>query len=245
MKQFEGKVVIVTGSARGLGRDYARYFAEDGASVVLADVKDMESATSHAAETGAKTMSVEVDITSRESVEALVVKTMAAFGRIDILVNNAGLWRGLSQAGLLGCSEEAWRAAWEVNVTGAWLCYKAVVPHMQARGSGRIINISSVAASNNSNAYGLTKSAVELMTAGMAREVGAMGITVNCISPGISAFEGAKGALANADAIIATQAIKRLGTSRELYAAIRYFCSQEAAWVTGETLGIDGGARTR
>jgi 3-oxoacyl-[acyl-carrier protein] reductase len=245
MKPFEGKVVIVTGSARGLGRDYARYFAEDGASVVLADVKGMDSAAAHAAETGAKTLAIEVDVTSRASVEAMAARAMAAFGRIDILVNNAGLWRRLAAYGLLACPDEAWASAWGVNVTGTWLCYQAVVPHMKQQGWGRIINISSMAATTGGNAYGLTKAAVEHMTSGMAREVGGMGVTVNCVSPGISAFEGAKGALDNADAIVAGNAIKRLGSSRDLYGAIRYLCGEEASWVTGETLRVDGGALAR
>jgi 3-oxoacyl-[acyl-carrier protein] reductase len=108
--------------------------------------------------------------------------------------------------------------------------------------SGRIINISSMASRSGGNPYGLTKNAVEHMTKGMAAEVGGMGITVNCIAPGISAFEAATSQLADADAIVAANAVKRLGTTRDLYAAIAYLCSEGAAWVTGQTLRVDGGA---
>src|SRR5580704_1653429 len=95
---FDGHVVIVTGAARGLGRDYARYFAQDGACVVLADVKDTKAA---AAEAGAKTIGVDADVTSRESVASLIVQTEKEFGRLDVLINNAGLWRGMNEDGLL------------------------------------------------------------------------------------------------------------------------------------------------
>jgi 3-oxoacyl-[acyl-carrier protein] reductase len=132
-----------------------------------------------------------------------------------------------------------------VNVTGTLLCYQAAVPMMKENGWGRVINVSSMASTAGGNSYGLTKNAVERMTVGMAREVGAFGITVNCIAPGITAFEGAKSALPNADAVVRANAIPRLGTSRDLYGAIRYFCGDEAAWVTGQTLRVDGGAGTR
>lgn len=242
MRPFDGRVVIVTGAARGLGRDYARYFARDGASVVLADVKDTDAAAAEAAEVGARCIGVETDVTDRASVDALMDRVKTDFGRLDILVNNAGLWRGLAEAGLLHCSDATWDMAWAVNVTGTLRCYQAAVPLMQLHGYGRIINISSMAARSGGNSYGLTKNAVEHMTAGMAREVGDMGITVNCVAPGISAFEAANSALPNADAIVASNAVKRLGKSSDLYDAMAYLCSPQAEWVTGQVLRVDGGA---
>jgi NAD(P)-dependent dehydrogenase (short-subunit alcohol dehydrogenase family) len=239
---LDGRAVIVTGAARGLGRDYARYFAQDGANVVLADTSDAQAAASDASEAGASCIGVTTDITDRNSVQALMEATLDAFGRLDILINNAGLWRGLNEAGLLKCPDEVWDSAWAVNVTGSWRCYQGAVPLMKANGWGRIINISSMASRSGGNPYGLTKHAVEHMTAGMAREVGGMGITVNCIAPGIAAFEAAKSALPNADAVVAGNAVKRLGTSRDLYAAMLYLCGPGAEWVTGQTLRVDGGA---
>jgi NAD(P)-dependent dehydrogenase (short-subunit alcohol dehydrogenase family) len=241
-----GKVAIVTGAARGLGRDYAKFLAADGADVVLADVRGVEAALKDAAgQGGGRCIGIEVDITDRASVEAMMTRTLEAFGRLDILINNAGLWRGMQDVGLERAPDDVWRAAWAVNVDGTLRCYQAAVPLMKAGGWGRVINISSMASIGGGNAYGLTKNAVERMTAGMAREVGGFGITVNCIAPGITAFEGARGALPNAEAIVAANAIPRLGTSRDLYGAIRYFCSDEAAWVTGQTLRVDGGAVAR
>jgi 3-oxoacyl-[acyl-carrier protein] reductase len=239
---FDARVVVVTGSARGLGRDYARFFARDGANVVLADLGDAHAAAGEATAAGRRCIAVPTDITRRTSVDALMQRTLAEFGRLDILVNNAGLWRGLQEPGLLGCPEDLWTAAWAVNVTGTLHCYQAAVPLMTANGFGRIVNISSMASRVGGNAYGLTKHAVEHMTMGMAREVGERKITVNCVAPGISAFEAANSALPNAADIIAGNAVKRVGTSHDLYQAIAYLCSPAAAWVTGQVLRVDGGA---
>jgi NAD(P)-dependent dehydrogenase (short-subunit alcohol dehydrogenase family) len=244
MGQFDGQVVIVTGAARGLGRDYARYFAQDGANVVLADVKDTSGAAKDAASAGPHCIGVDTDVTNRASVEALIEQTRAEFGRLDVLVNNAGLWRGLNEAGLLHCPDDVWDLAWAVNVTGTLRCYQAAVPLMTEHAYGRVINISSMAATAGGNPYGLTKHSVEHMTRGMAAEVGDAGITVNCIAPGICAFEAAIGQLDNADAVVAGNAIKRMGTTRDLYGAIIYLCSPAASWVSGQTLRVDGGAGT-
>jgi len=243
--RLDGKVVIVTGAARGLGRDYSRYFAADGAHVVLADVKGTEQAAAEASAAGPRCIGVELDVTARSSADAMVARTMEVFGRLDVLVNNAGLWRGLNEAGLLECPPEIWDAAWAVNVTGTLHCYQAAVPPMTAGGGGRVINVSSMAALRGGNPYGLTKAAVEHMTAGLAREVGKFGVTVNCLAPGISAFDGAKGQIPNFEKIVADSAVQRVGTTRDLYGAVRYLCSDEAEWVTGQTLRVDGGASAR
>jgi NAD(P)-dependent dehydrogenase (short-subunit alcohol dehydrogenase family) len=242
MGRFDGRVVIVTGAARGLGRDYGRYFAQDGANVVFADVKDTQAAADEASGAGPRCLGVEADVTDPASTRNLIDRTKAEFGRLDVLVNNAGLWRNMNEAGLLHCPDDVWNQAWAVNVTGTLHCYQAAVPLMIETGWGRIINISSMASRFGGNPYGLTKNTVEHMTSGMAKEVGDAGITVNCVAPGISAFEAARDQLPNADAIVAGNAIKRLGTSRDLYEAIAYLCSNEASWITGQTLRVDGGA---
>ncbi|MGX7680185.1 SDR family NAD(P)-dependent oxidoreductase [Jatrophihabitans sp. DSM 45814] len=243
MGLFDGRVAIVTGSARGLGRDYASYFAQDGANVVLADLNEPVRAVDAIAATGATCVGAQVDVTDAASVAALMARTKQEFGRLDILINNAGLWR--LDRGLLDLNPEVWRAGWAVNVDGTLRCYQAAVPLMRENGYGRIVNISSMASRDGGSVYGLSKKAVNDMTRGMAGEVGEYGITVNCVAPGISAFEGAKTTVDNADQVVAGNAIKRFGTSRDLYGAIRYFCSEEAEWVTGQTLFVDGGATIR
>jgi len=245
MADLAGRVVVVTGAARGLGRDYARNFAREGANVVVADVKGAEGAAADASAAGARAIAVDCDVTSRASVEAMVQRTRDEFGRLDILINNAGLWRGLAQAGLLECPDELWDAAWRVNLDGTLKCCQAAVPLMKANNWGRIVNVSSVASAGCGDAYALTKSTVERMTAGLAREVGKFGITVNCLAPGISAFEGAKGQLPHFDQIVGGLAIQRVGTTRDLYGALRYLCGDEGDWVTGQTLRVDGGGSAR
>jgi NAD(P)-dependent dehydrogenase (short-subunit alcohol dehydrogenase family) len=244
-ERLADRVVIVTGAARGLGRDYARYFAADGAQVVLGDIESTGAAAEEASATGQRCIGVVVDVTDRHSVAGMVSRAIAEFGRIDVLVNNAGLWRGLADAGLLHCPDEVWDAAWAVNVSGSWRCYRAVVPSMIARGWGRVINISSMAAASSGNVYALTKGAVEQMTEGMAREVGEHGVNVNCVAPGISAFEAAVGRIDRADDLVQSLPIKRLGTSRDLYEAMVYLCTTAGDYVTGHTLRVDGGGTLR
>jgi 3-oxoacyl-[acyl-carrier protein] reductase len=113
---------------------------------------------------------------------------------------------------------------------------------MAEGGWGRVVNVSSMASRYGGNAYGLTKNAVEHMTRGQAREVGDHGITVNCIAPGISAFEAAQGTLANAESIVSGNIIKRVGTSRDLYETVAFLCGSGGEWITGQTVRVDGGA---
>jgi 3-oxoacyl-[acyl-carrier protein] reductase len=233
---FEGKTVVVTGAAHGFGRAISVAFAERGASVWACDVIE-----------GARL----VDVRDRRAVDAFVAEASAATGRVDILVNNAG--GVLDQVGrpLEEVTPEQWQSIFDVNVTGAFYCAQAVAPGMKAARSGRIINISSGAGLGISltgiQAYASAKAAQIGLTRQLAHELGPWGITVNSVAPGFvrsnPATErqwesyGAAGQRALVDGI----ALKRLGTSEDIANGVLFFASEEANWITGQVLAIDGG----
>ena len=156
---FEGRVVVVTGAARGLGRDYARYLARDGANVVVADSVDGDDAVREAGAEGPRCLFWPTDVTGRSSVHALFDATLAAFGRLDVLINNAGHSRRLERS-RLGAPEPGWSQRWEVDVTGSWRCYRAAAPIMAAAGWGRVLNLCAVPAHGEKSpeAQGITRS---------------------------------------------------------------------------------------
>jgi 3-oxoacyl-[acyl-carrier protein] reductase len=233
---FEGKTVVVTGAAHGFGRAISIAFAERGASVWACDV--IEGARS-------------VDVRDRRAVDAFVAEASAATGRVDILVNNAG--GVLNQVGrpLEDVTPEQWQSIFDVNVTGAFYCAQAVAPGMKAARSGRIINISSGAGLGISltgiQAYASAKAAQIGLTRQLAHELGPWGITVNSVAPGFvrsnPATErqweayGPAGQRALVDGI----ALKRLGTSEDIAHGVLFFASEQANWITGQVLAIDGG----
>jgi 3-oxoacyl-[acyl-carrier protein] reductase len=233
---FEGKTVIVTGAAHGFGRAISVAFAERGASVWACDVIE-----------GARL----VDVRDRRAVDAFVAEASAATGRVDILVNNAG--GVLNQVGrpLEEVTPEQWQSIFDVNVTGAFYCAQAVAPGMKAARCGRIINISSGAGLGISltgiQAYASAKAAQIGLTRQLAHELGPWGITVNSVAPGFvrsnPATErqwesyGAAGQRALVDGI----ALKRLGTSEDIAHGVLFFASEQANWITGQVLAIDGG----
>jgi 3-oxoacyl-[acyl-carrier protein] reductase len=247
----DGSVVIVTGAARGLGRDYARFFAAEGARVVVADVA-AEAAKETAAEiasrsTGARAIAVGVDVTDRASTLALAERTVAELGRIDVLVNNAGIWGDLERMSLVDTPDAYWDMVMGVNVKGALLCSQAVAPTMRAQGTGRIINISSMGAYMPSGVYGVSKLALNQLTYALASELGPDGITVNAVAPGAIDNEATQRQVppAGMDKMIAGTFMKRAGTSTDVFGMIRYLASDAACWVTGQTFLVNGGYNTR
>ncbi len=236
------KTVVVTGAAHGFGRAISFAFAERGANVWACDVIEDELR-----ETGKVCTTRVVDVRDRRAVDAFVAEA----GRVDILVNNAG--GVLHQVGrpLEEVTPEQWQSIFDVNVTGAFYCAQAVAPGMKAARSGRIINISSGAGLGISltgiQAYASAKAAQIGLTRQLAHELGPWGITVNCIAPGFvrsnAATErqwesyGAAGQRALIDGI----ALKRLGTSEDIAHGVLFFASEQANWITGQVLAIDGG----
>jgi 3-oxoacyl-[acyl-carrier protein] reductase len=239
---FDGKTVVVTGAAHGFGRAISVAFAERGANVWACDVIEDELR-----ETGRVCTTRVVDVRDRRAVDAFVAEA----GRVDILVNNAG--GVLNQVGrpLEEVTPEQWQSIFDVNVTGAFYCAQAVAPGMKAARRGRIINISSGAGLGISltgiQAYASAKAAQIGLTRQLAHELGPWGITVNNIAPGFvrsnAATErqwesyGTAGQRALVDGI----ALKRLGTSEDIAHGVLFFASEQANWITGQVLAIDGG----
>ncbi len=250
MAQLEGKVAIVTGAARGLGRAYALAMAREGAAVLVSDVNNCDETVAAIKGAGGQAQGIHADITSMDSCTAMVEQAVTAFGKIDILVNNAALYGGLKGARFELLDEGQWDAVMNVNVKGLWQSCKAVVAPMRDSGGGSIINISSLAA-----VYGLpygldyvaSKAAVIGMTRAMARELGKDRIRVNAVAPsavmteGTEEFFGEK--LEKAKQVIASgQLIQRNLQTEDLTGTIIYLASDSSAFVTGQTHMVDGGS---
>jgi pyridoxal 4-dehydrogenase len=237
--KLEGRVAIVTGAGQGIGRAIAEKLRAEGASVVVAD-KNPETAEKTAAEIGG-TAHV-TDVSDPDQVGALVAAAASQFGTIDILVNDAAIvpfvpWEELDFA--------EWRRVMSVNIDGVFLMCKAVYPHMKAAGYGRIVNIASnvvTAGTPNMAHYVSSKGAVFAFTRSLATEVGAHGITVNAVAPGLTASEGVlAGPHAGAfDFVVSLQSIPRRAVPADIAPAVAFLASEEAHWITGQMLTADG-----
>jgi len=250
---FGGKTVIVTGAAHGFGRAISIAFAQRGASVWGCDVIEddlRETMRLGVAAGGACTARV-VDVRDRRAVDAFVADASAATGHVDILVNNAG--GVLNQVGrpLEEVTPDEWQSIFDVNVSGAFYCAQAVSPGMKAAHSGRIINICSGAGLGISltgiQAYASAKAAQIGLTRQLAHELGPWGITVNNIAPGFvrsnaaTERQWASYGVAGQRALVDGIALKRLGTSEDIAHGVLFFASEQANWITGQVLAIDGG----
>ena len=245
------KVAVITGGAGGIGVVYAEALAEAGASVVLADVAH-DGATKAAEALGAKghrALGVGVDVRSAESAGAMAQAAVAAFGGVDILVNNAAIMVDLPPYGLADIPVEEWDRVIDVNLRGPLLCAQAVVPAMEARGGGRIVNGLSAGAFMPGGIYGVSKFALHGLTVNLASELGGRGINVNAIAPGLVDNESGYVALPKdspfRDAIAATIPGKPSGPPEDLVGTLLLLCSKAGDWITGQTILVDGGWITR
>ena len=246
-----GRVVIVTGAARGLGRDYARMFAAEGAAVVLADL-DSSSVTGAAealsAEVpGAQVTAVATDVTDPAQTQAMAAAALDAFGRIDVLINNAGIWGDLEPAPAVETAPDYWDLVMAVNLRGPLLCTQAVVGAMREARWGRIINISSMGAYMPAGVYGVSKLGLNQLTFALATELGPNGITVNAVAPGPIDNEATRSQVPpkGIQKMIDGTAVKRMGTAADLFGMIRFLATEEAGWITGQTFGVNGGFSSR
>ena len=244
MGRLDGKVAIVTGGARNIGAVYARALAAEGARVVIADVLDGAAAAADITEAGGEAVPVEVDVSREDDTLRMAAAAVDAFGRIDILVNNAAIYLSINRRPFYEISAEEWDRVTAVNIKGVFLCAKAVLPAMRELGGGRIINISSntaIAGTPNFLHYVASKSALLGMTRSMARELGAYGISVNAIAPGLVEHEGQTVPPELSASRVSARSIQRRQTPEDLTGAVLYLAASDSDFVTGLTLVVDGG----
>jgi NAD(P)-dependent dehydrogenase (short-subunit alcohol dehydrogenase family) len=252
MARLDGRVAIVTGGAKGIGRFYSQALAREGARVMIADIADgsglaAEIANVHGANSAT---SATVDVSDEASVTELVGTTMARFGKIDILVNNAALFAPLQEQPFGEIDVALWDRVMAVNVRGIFLMAKHVAPHMIAQRYGKIINIGSGTAARgipHMLHYVTSKGAVTSFTRALSRELGAHNICVNTLAPGFtisdSVVEQNPGHLASArEPSIQRRALKRDEVPADLVGTLIFLASAESDFITGQTLAVDGGA---
>jgi NAD(P)-dependent dehydrogenase (short-subunit alcohol dehydrogenase family) len=244
-------VAVITGGAGGIGVVYAEALAVAGASVVVADVNiDAAAETAEAlVAKGHDVIGVDVDVRSTESAAAMAQAAVDAFGGIDILINNAAIMVDLPPYGLADIPVGEWDRVIDVNLRGPLLCTQAVVPAMETRGGGRIVNGLSAGAFMPGGIYGVSKFALHGLTVNLASELGGRGINVNAIAPGLVDNESGYVALPKdspfRDAIAATIPGKPSGPPEDLVGALLLLCSKAGDWITGQTILVDGGWITR
>ena len=242
--KLEGRVAFVTGAAQGIGRAIALTLAEDGADLVLGDL-NLEKLAATAREVeglGRKALALHLDVSSSDSVQAAVAKTLETWGKIDILVNNAGITKDNL---VLRMKPQDWDAVLGVNLNGAFHCIRTVLPGMVKQRYGRIVNIASVVAQagNPGQAnYIASKAGVIGLTKAVASEVGSRNITVNAVAPGfIATAMTAKLPEAVRERMLTLIPVGRMGTDRDVAGGVRFLVSEEAGYITGHVLNINGG----
>jgi len=251
MERLRDRVAIVTGGAQGIGAVYAAALAQNGARVVVADVLNCDKAVADITDEGGHAIGVHVDVTDSKSVLEMVKLGSETWGGVDILVNNAAIFASLPLRPFMDIPDEEWNAVMNVNVGGLFKCAKAVVPEMQKRGGGKIINISSgtvVTGAAMLLHYVTSKAAVVGFTRSLARELGDFNICVNALAPGFTLSEGVKEndgyAAPLREGISAQRCFKRDQEPEDLVGTLLYLSSSDSDFVTGQMVLVDGGMST-
>jgi NAD(P)-dependent dehydrogenase (short-subunit alcohol dehydrogenase family) len=252
MARFDDKVVVITGGGAGIGRTYAHRFAAESAGVVIVDLDEIAArrVVDEVIAEGGRGVAFRMDVTDADAAPAMVEHAMEQLGGVDILVNNAGVHLDHAQLPFTLDAVDRWRTVLDVNVIGALICAAACRPAMAARGGGAIVNMSSMAAYGGTGAYGVSKLALNSLTVSLAAEFAADGIRVNGIAPGLVDSEAAvewwtDASRSGMDSIdqmlINQQMIKRQGSMHDLADMCLFLCSDEASFVTAQTILVDGG----
>jgi 3-oxoacyl-[acyl-carrier protein] reductase len=244
MSSLDGRVAVVTGASRGIGRAIARALAAEGAYVVLAarDAERLSQTVGEIAAAGGRADAVTVDVADRGSVNAAFSRVLEAHGRVDCLVNNAGVTRDNL---LLRMKDEEWQQVLATNLGGAFLCTQAALKPMIKRRAGRIVNVASVVGltGNAGQAnYAASKAGLVGFTKSVAREVASRGITVNAVAPGFIETDMTAAMTDKAkEAVTSAIPMGRVGSPEDVAGAVVFLASDAAAYVTGQVLAVDGG----
>jgi NAD(P)-dependent dehydrogenase (short-subunit alcohol dehydrogenase family) len=251
MARLDGRVVIVTGGAKGIGRHYTQALASEGARVMIGDIADgSDLAAELAARHGANSVtSVIADVSQEDAVRRLVDETISRFGKIDVLVNNAALFAPLPEQKCTEIELDVWDRVMAVNLRGPFLMVKHVVPHMMAQGYGKIINIGSGTAFRGIPwflHYVTSKGGIMAMTRALSRELGEHGIRVNTLAPGFTLSDTVvaqnPGHVQTVrDRAVASRALHRDEHPQDLLGALIFLSSADSDFVTGQTIAVDGG----
>ena len=244
MMQFANKVAIVTGGAQGIGYGYVERLLEEGAAVAIVDIaEDKGKAAAEALSAKGKVIFVRADVSDEASVKAMADKVAAELGGIDFLVNNAALFGGMRLEGMLDMDLGYYNKFMAINVHGSLLCIRACLPHMIGRPGAAVVNQTSTAAWMNYGIYSVAKLALNGLTTSLARELGPRGIRINGIAPGPTRTEALSTTIddTSLDMMVASMPLARVGTPADLAKGLVFLLSDEASWITGHILNVDGG----
>ncbi|MFF2888711.1 SDR family NAD(P)-dependent oxidoreductase [Paenibacillus sp. NPDC057967] len=250
MTRMNGKVAIVTGAGSGMGLEEARLLAQEGAKVVLTDINfdAVQAVAKGIQEDGGDAIAIKHDVASEDNWVEVVAEAVSKYGKIDVLVNNAGISMAV---GLLDTSMDQWNRVMNINVTSVFLGMKHVIPHMISGGGGSIINISSIAGltgSSGAGAYTASKGAVRMLSKAAAVDYGSQNIRVNSVHPGFIATPMSNQFVEDPQMLqffLSQTALPRVGEASEVARAVLFLASDDASYVTGVELPVDGGVTAK